>query len=115
MFTPFRITRIEVSNQERYDAIRAEVRELSRRYQNVDWILTKTEGSIEELKNDWDAVKGQWYHVTGKSGLVTSGEFSDKLNALATLLTSTRLAVLRIEKELMSTGQNITQLQSSLR
>uniref|UniRef100_A0A1B0DD80 Uncharacterized protein n=1 Tax=Phlebotomus papatasi TaxID=29031 RepID=A0A1B0DD80_PHLPP len=109
------ITRIEVSNQERYDAIRAEVRELSRRYQNVDWILTKTEGSIEELKNEWDAVKGQWYHVTGKNGLVTSGEFSDKLNALATLLTSTRLAVLRIEKELISSGQNITQLQSSLR
>ncbi|XP_055704121.1 angiopoietin-related protein 6 [Phlebotomus papatasi] len=111
----YKITRIEVSNQERYDAIRAEVRELSRRYQNVDWILTKTEGSIEELKNEWDAVKGQWYHVTGKNGLVTSGEFSDRLNALATLLTSTRLAVLRIEKELISSGQNITQLQSSLR
>ncbi|XP_055686863.1 angiopoietin-related protein 7 [Lutzomyia longipalpis] len=112
----YKITRIEVSNQERYDAIRAEVRELSRRYQNFDWILTKTEGTVEELKGEWDAVKGSLYQVSGKGGgPVTSGEFSDKLNALATLLTSTRLAVLRMEKEFITAGQNITELQQNLK
>ncbi|XP_059609170.1 microfibril-associated glycoprotein 4 [Phlebotomus argentipes] len=110
----YKITRVEVSNQDRYDAIRAEVRELSRRYQNVDWILTKAEGSIEELKGEWDAVKGNLYQVRD-GGPVTSGEFSDKLNSLATLLTSTRQAVARVEKELISSGLNITHLQSHLK
>lgn len=54
---PFRITRIEVSHQERSDALRADMRELARRVQNLDWLTTKTENTLDQMRNEVEGIR----------------------------------------------------------
>lgn len=54
---PFRITRIEVSHQERSDSLRADMRELARRVQNLDWLTTKTENTLDQMRNEVEGIR----------------------------------------------------------
>lgn len=56
-FYYFRITRIEVSHQERSDSLRADMRELSRRVQNLDWLTTKTENTLDQMRNEVEGIR----------------------------------------------------------
>lgn len=47
-----RITRIEVTNQERTDVLRNEVKDLASKVQNLEWMSKKLEGSVDQMKSD---------------------------------------------------------------
>lgn len=107
-----------------------------RRVQNLDWLTTKTEASIEQLRTNVDDLKEG---IEKNGGSMTSSrytaaytnypdhsnngrnnhrsrdnkEIEDKLESLAILITSTRSAIHRIERDFHATGANISSLLQS--
>lgn len=46
-----------MSHQERSDALRADMRELARRVQNLDWLTTKTENTLDQMRNEVEGIR----------------------------------------------------------
>lgn len=90
---------------------------MSSKVQHLDWLTTKSDGSIDELKSDLEELKrlresSVDNNNSGGGGGGSSSELdvSDKLNALAVLITSTRSAIHRVEKDITVIGQNMSLL-----
>lgn len=46
-----------MSHQERSDSLRADMRELARRVQNLDWLSTKTENTLDQMRNEVEGIR----------------------------------------------------------
>lgn len=48
---------MEVTQQERSEGLRSDMRELSRRVQNLDWMTTKTEATMDQMRTDIEIIR----------------------------------------------------------
>jgi septal ring factor EnvC (AmiA/AmiB activator) len=52
-----RLTKIEVQAQEKSDSIKSELREVSQRVRQLDWLNSKMEATLEAIKTDTNGLK----------------------------------------------------------
>nr|CAD7206306.1 unnamed protein product [Timema douglasi] len=64
----YRLTKIEVQGQEKYEALRTELREVSRRAQQLDWQSSKMDASLEGIKLDTTGLKHGQDQLRGLHG-----------------------------------------------
>lgn len=112
-----KLSRIEVTNTERLDSVRADLT-------NLDWVARKSDGNLEQLRSDIETMSRnldsnthlQHQRQTPSSTLspLSSSDddvsVSDKLTGISTLLLSTRTAILDIEGRLNRIVKNVTNL-----
>lgn len=48
---------MEVTQQERSEGLRSDMRELARRVQNLDWITSKNEATSEQIRVDIENIR----------------------------------------------------------
>ncbi|GLV33870.1 uncharacterized protein CBL_11246 [Carabus blaptoides fortunei] len=53
----YRLTKLEVQIQEKTEGLRTDLKEVSRRVQQLDWLSSKTESSLDTLKSDTTFLK----------------------------------------------------------
>lgn len=118
---------MEVANQEKFDGLRVQLSEATRRMTNLEYVASKMESAITHVKSEMEALKElDRYSRDGTSARSSEPytlsnpstsspqEVQDKLKSLAILTSSVRSAVSRIEREVHGMALNTTILMQNL-
>lgn len=119
----YKITRIEVTNQERTDVLRNEVKDLASKVQNLEWMSKKLEGSVDQMKSDSEYMRDVM-ESSGAHRMDTRqqqfqpnnyNDISEKLDSLAVFLASTRKALNHLDGEVQLLSGNVTLIRTVTR
>lgn len=109
---------MEVAQQEKFDGLRVQLSEITRRVTNLEYVTSNVKSEMEALKeldrySREPASKSEPYSLPSTPS-PSSAELQDKLKSLAILTSSVRSAVSRIEREVHGIFLNTTQLMQSV-
>lgn len=125
---------MEVTQQERSEALRSDMRDLSRRVQNLDWLTTKSESNIEQIRSDIENIRldggGSKYLsfqmfsrlkfvlvvlLEQSNGLksIEQPNLSQKIDAIHTIASSTKNVIDNIQTDLLYSINNITMVSNA--
>lgn len=121
-----RLRLMDVYTQQQTDNLHGEIKELSRRVQNVETVTALSQGAMTQLTSNVEHVRIQLgthnmnrcimttpvQQNTSGAGAGGGLTVDDKLTAIATLLHSTRMAVDQVQKSVGILEKNITTYQS---
>lgn len=93
---------------DRTELLRADIRDLSRRVQNLNWENVKIENSLEQLKGDIESLRLAKSSPEDLQNAQLSSEIHEKFDNMATLMSATKITVQRIDRELLATKRNIS-------
>lgn len=112
---------MEVAQQEKFDGLRSQLSEVTRRMTNLEYVTSHIKSEMEALKEldrySRDSTPGRsepYSNPTASpsAALSIQGDVQDKLKSLAILTSSVRSAVSRIEREVHGMALNTTQLMT---
>ena len=101
----YRLSKIEA---DRTELLRADIRDLSRRVQNLNWENVKIENSLDQLKGDIESLRLAKSTPEDIQNGQLSSEMHEKFDNMATLLSATKITVQRIDRELLATKRNVS-------
>ncbi|XP_049804338.1 angiopoietin-related protein 2-like [Schistocerca nitens] len=105
----YRLTKLEVQMQEKSESVKSELREVSRRVQQLDWQSSKIDSVLESIKMDTSALNQGQEHLRGmfsetRSRAINAAETRSD-NQLSIVRTSI-LSILGIVKNLQNVAVN---------
>lgn len=111
----FRLNRLEVTSQEKFDGLRVQLSEITRRVTNLEYVMETIKDTDRFSTRETDSRRSEAYtNPPGSSSSSIPTDVQDKLKSLAILTSSVRSAVSRIEREVHGMAVNTTQLMQSM-
>ncbi|XP_063218342.1 angiopoietin-related protein 2-like [Bacillus rossius redtenbacheri] len=115
----YRLTKLEVQTQEKHEAVRTELREVTRRVQQLDWQSSKMEGAVEGVRSDMAGLKhGQdllrgMHGTDARTPTLAQEETHSKLQMLAVSIYSVRGALGVMQEDIAAVKKNVSVLTNT--
>ncbi|XP_067008283.2 fibrinogen-like protein 1 [Anabrus simplex] len=118
----YRLTKLEVQLQEKSDGVRTELREVTRRVQQLDWQASKMDASLEAIKLDMSGLNQGQEHLRGmltgpdsRLSTLAETELQSKMHMMVAALHGVRGATAMMQDGFMQLNSNVSQLSNMTR